>query len=72
MPVSERVPPVTFLRETSGGTKLKIKVTAPPVDAAVNNSFYGLAIGFTVKVMAFALRPVSGGALMHLVKALNL
>ena len=27
-----------------------------------NNSFYGLAIGFTVMAMAFALGPVSGGA----------
>jgi uncharacterized protein (TIGR00251 family) len=57
--VSERVPPPTFLRETSGGTllsvklqpraskneigaplgdELKIKVTAPPVDAAANQA----------------------------------
>jgi len=27
-----------------------------------NNSFYGLAIGFTVMTMAFALGPISGGA----------
>jgi uncharacterized protein (TIGR00251 family) len=57
--VSERVPPVTFLRETTGGTllsvklqpraanneigaalgdELKIKVTAPPVEAAANQA----------------------------------
>lgn len=30
--------------------------------ATSGNSFYGLAIGFTVVVMAFALGPVSGGA----------
>jgi aquaporin Z len=30
--------------------------------ATANNSFYGLAIGFTVMAMAFALGPVSGGA----------
>ena len=57
--MSERVPPPTFLRETSGGTllavklqpraskneigaplgdELKIKVTAPPVDAAANQA----------------------------------
>ena len=45
------------------------------------NSYYGLAIGFTVLVMAFALGPVSGGAfnpaiatgitLLHLEKAGN-
>jgi aquaporin Z len=45
------------------------------------NSFYGLAIGFTVMTMAFALGPVSGGAfnpavatgitIMHLEKASN-
>ncbi|HVU08403.1 MAG TPA: aquaporin [Verrucomicrobiae bacterium] len=45
------------------------------------NSFYGLAIGFTVVVMAFALGGISGGAfnpaiatgitLMHLEKAAN-
>jgi len=29
------------------------------------NSYYGLAIGFTVLVMAFALGPVSGGASRH-------
>jgi aquaporin Z len=48
----------------------------------VGNSFYGLAIGFTVMVMAFALGPVSGGAfnpavaigitVMHLAKVSNL
>ena len=47
-----------------------------------NNSFYGLAIGFTVMAMAFALGPVSGGAfnpavaigitIMGLAKAANL
>src|SRR5450432_1725090 len=46
------------------------------------NSFYGLAIGFTVMVMAFALGGISGGAfnpavaigitVMHLAKAANL
>ncbi len=46
------------------------------------NSFYGLAIGFTVMTMAFALGPVSGGAfnpavaigitVMHLAKVSNL
>jgi len=30
--------------------------------ATVGNSYYGLAIGFTIVVMAFALGPVSGGA----------
>jgi aquaporin Z len=47
-----------------------------------NNSFYGLAIGFTVVVMAFALGGISGGAfnpavatgitIMHLAKTSNL
>jgi aquaporin Z len=46
------------------------------------NSFYGLAIGFTVMTMAFAVGPISGGAfnpavatgitLMHLAKASNI
>ena len=46
------------------------------------NSFYGLAIGFTVTTMAFALGPISGGAfnpavavgitVMHLAKVSNL
>ena len=46
------------------------------------NSFYGLAIGFTVMTMAFALGPISGGAfnpavavgitVMHLAKVSNL
>jgi aquaporin Z len=46
------------------------------------NSFYGLAIGFTVMTMAFALSPISGGAfnpavavgitVMHLAKVSNL
>ena len=46
------------------------------------NSFYGLAIGFTVMVMAFALGGISGGAfnpavaigitVMHLAQAANL
>jgi aquaporin Z len=50
--------------------------------ATAGNSFYGLAIGFTVMTMAFALGGVSGGAfnpavatgltLMHLAKASNL
>jgi aquaporin Z len=50
--------------------------------ATAGNSNYGLAIGFTVTVMAYALSGVSGGAfnpavavgatLMHLVKASNL
>ena len=50
--------------------------------ATAGNSNYGLAIGFTVMVMAYALSGVSGGAfnpavavgasLMHLVKASNL
>ena len=50
--------------------------------ATAGNSFYGLAIGFTVVVMAFALGGVSGGAfnpavatgitIMHLEKAANL
>jgi aquaporin Z len=49
--------------------------------ATAGNSFYGLAIGFTVVVMAFALGGVSGGAfnpaiatgitVMHLEKAAN-
>jgi len=52
--------------------------TATSKDTA-GNSNYGLAIGFTVMTMAFALGPVSGGAfnpavatgitLMHIVKA---
>jgi aquaporin Z len=46
------------------------------------NSFYGLAIGFTVMTMAFALGPISGDAfnpavavgitVMHLAKVSNL
>jgi aquaporin Z len=50
--------------------------------ATSGNSFYGLAIGFTVMVMAFALGGISGGAfnpavatgitVMHLEKAANL
>jgi len=50
--------------------------------ATSGNSFYGLAIGFTVTTMAFALGGVSGGAfnpavatgttVMHLEKAANL
>jgi len=50
--------------------------------ATAGNSNYGLAIGFTVMVMAYALSGISGGAfnpavaiagtLMHLVKASNL
>jgi aquaporin Z len=46
------------------------------------NSFYGLAIGFTVMVMAFALGGISGGAfnpavatgitVMHIAKASNI
>jgi aquaporin Z len=50
--------------------------------ATAGNSNYGLAIGFTVTVMAYALSGVSGGAfnpavavggaLLHLVKASNL
>jgi aquaporin Z len=49
--------------------------------ATAGNSFYGLAIGFTVVVMAFALGGVSGGAfnpaiatgitVMHIEKAAN-
>jgi aquaporin Z len=49
--------------------------------ATAGNSFYGLAIGFTVMVMAFALGPISGGAfnpavamgitVMHLAKVSN-
>ena len=50
--------------------------------ATAGNSFYGLAIGFTVVVMAFALGGISGGAfnpavatgvtVMHLEKAANI
>jgi aquaporin Z len=50
--------------------------------ATSGNSYYGLAIGFTVTVMAFALGGVSGGAfnpavalgitIMHLAKTANL
>src|ERR1700722_9398185 len=50
--------------------------------ATSGNSFYGLAIGFTVTTMAFALGGISGGAfnpavatgitLMHLEKAANI
>ena len=50
--------------------------------ATSGNSFYGLAIGFTVMTMAFALGGISGGAfnpavatgitLMHLEKAANI
>jgi len=50
--------------------------------STTGNSFYGLAIGFTVMTMAFALGPVSGGAfnpavavgitLMKLAKVTNL
>jgi aquaporin Z len=49
--------------------------------ATAGNSFYGLAIGFTVMVMAFGLGGISGGAfnpavaigitIMHIVKASN-
>jgi aquaporin Z len=49
--------------------------------ATAGNSNYGLAIGFTVVVMAFALGPISGGAfnpaiatgitIMHIEKAGN-
>jgi aquaporin Z len=50
--------------------------------ATSGNSYYGLAIGFTVMVMAFALSGISGGAfnpavavgvtIMHLAKVSNL
>jgi aquaporin Z len=50
--------------------------------ATAGNSYYGLAIGFTVMTMAFALSGISGGAfnpavavggaVMHLVRASNL
>ena len=50
--------------------------------STAGNSFYGMAIGFTVMVMAFALGGISGGAfnpavavgitVMHLAKASNL
>jgi aquaporin Z len=50
--------------------------------ATAGNSYYGLAIGFTVTVMAFAFGGVSGGAfnpavalgitVMHLAKTANL
>jgi aquaporin Z len=50
--------------------------------ATAGNSFYGLAIGFTVMVMAFALGGISGGAfnpavaigvtVMHLEKVANI
>jgi aquaporin Z len=50
--------------------------------ATAGNSYYGLAIGFTVMTMAFALSRISGGvfnpavavggAVMHLVKVSNL
>ena len=50
--------------------------------ATAGNSYYGLAIGFTLMVMAFSLGGISGGAfnpavavgvtLMHLAKASNL
>jgi len=50
--------------------------------ATSGNSYYGLAIGFTVTVMAFALGPISGGAfnpavaigitVMHLARVSNL
>ena len=50
--------------------------------ATTGNSFYGLAIGLTVMVMAFALGPISGGAfnpavavgitVMHLAKTANI
>ena len=50
--------------------------------ATAGNSNYGLAIGFTVTVMAYSLSGISGGAfnpavavggtVMHLVKASNL
>lgn len=49
--------------------------------ATAGNSYYGLAIGFTVLAMAFAVGPVSGGAfnpavatgiiIMHIVKISN-
>jgi aquaporin Z len=50
--------------------------------ATAGNSYYGLAIGFTVMTMAFALSGISGGAfnpavavgvtVMHLAKVSNL
>lgn len=50
--------------------------------ATAGNSYYGLAIGFTVTVMAFAFGGVSGGAfnpavalgitVMHIARAANL
>jgi aquaporin Z len=50
--------------------------------ATSGNSYYGLAIGFTVTVMAFAFGGISGGAfnpavavgitVMHVAKAVNL
>jgi aquaporin Z len=60
-----------------------MKNELPSLTATAGNSFYGLAIGFTVTVMAFALGPISGGAfnppavaigitVMHLAKVSNL
>ena len=50
--------------------------------ATAGNSYYGLAIGFTVTVMAYAVGSVSGGAfnpavavgiaIIHVVKGANL
>ena len=59
-----------------------VVLNAATAKATAGNSFYGLAIGFTVMVMAFGLGGISGGAfnpavatgitIMHLAKASNI
>lgn len=59
-----------------------VVLNAATAKATAGNSFYGLAIGFTVMTMAFALGGISGGAfnpavatgltLMHVAKASNI
>jgi aquaporin Z len=59
-----------------------MKNELPSLTATAGNSYYGLAIGFTLTTMAFALGGISGGAfnpavavgvtVMHLAKVSNL
>jgi aquaporin Z len=77
----ERVP--ALIAETIGTFALcYVILNVATAKATAGNSNYGLAIGFTVTAMAYALSGVSnsvfnpavavGGMLMHLVKASNL
>jgi aquaporin Z len=72
-----------FIAELVGTFALAyVVLNVATAKATAGNSFYGLAIGFTVMTMAFALGGVSGGAfnpavatgitIMHLEKAANI